>query len=268
MAWGYDRDYFTARQRGWTASAEALASVLLPLFPVRSAVEVGCGTANLLEAFARHGVTDLLGLYGPDDPRDMMRVPEGWLRPWRLDALAPLDRRYDLACTLEVAEHIPERDAAGFVRMLVRAAPVVLFGAAIAGQGGPGHINERRQSWWAERFAAHDYVAVDCVRPALWGVPGMEWYYPQNILVYCRPELVPAGHAPVSNPLYLNLVASEVMQPLLRGPDSIGSAMRALRRDATALAGALGRRLSSSGARRDPHPALRATLSRSAGEGR
>jgi SAM-dependent methyltransferase len=257
MAWGYDRDYFMARQRGWSASAEALAAVLLPLFQVRSAVEVGCGTANLLEAFARHGVTDLLGLYGPDDPRDLMRVSDDKLRPWQLDQLAPLERRFDLSCSLEVAEHIPEARAAQFVHLLVEAAPVVLFGAAISGQGGPGHVNERRQSWWAERFAGHGYVAVDCVRPALWGVAGMEWYYPQNILVYCTPDRVPAGHAPVANPLYLNLVATEVMEPLVRGPDSIGSAVRALRRDSRALAQALRRRLAG-GARVTGHHGDRA----------
>ena len=243
MAWGYDRDYFVARQRGWTASAEAVASALLPLFPVRSAVEIGCGTANLLEAFARHGIDDLLGLYGPHDPADMMRLDAARLRAWDLDQLAPLERRFDLACTLEVAEHIAASRAAAFVEMLVRAAPVVLFSAAIAGQGGPGHVNERRQSWWAALFATHGYVAVDCVRPALWGVPDMEWYYAQNILVYCLPGLVPYGHAPVTNPLYLNLVANEVMQPLVRGPDSIGSAARALRRDGAALAQAVQRRI-------------------------
>jgi hypothetical protein len=54
---------------------------------------------------------------------------------------------------------------------------------------------------------------------------------------------VPPGHAPVTNPLYLNLVADQVMAPLLRGPDSIGSGVAALRRDALALARALRRRL-------------------------
>jgi hypothetical protein len=174
-------------------------------------------------------------------------VPESLLRAWDLDRLTPLDRHYDLACSLEVAEHIPQAQAANFVSLLAQAAPVVLFGAAIAGQGGPGHVNEQRQAWWAALFAQRGYVAVDCIRPAIWGVPGLEWYYAQNILVYCRPEHVPAGHAPVTIPLYLNLVDDRVMAPLLRGPDSIGSAVRGIRRDATALATALRRRAARRG---------------------
>lgn len=243
MAWGYDREYFIARQAGWDSSAAVLAPLLLSLFQVRSAVEVGCGTANLLAALSRLGVPDVLGLCGPDDPPDLMRVAPDRLRAWDLGQLAPLGRRFDLACSIEVGEHIAAERAEQFVALLVAAAPVVLFGAAITGQGGPGHVNEQRQAWWAARFARHGYVPVDCIRAAIWGTPGLEWYYAQNLLIYCTPDMVPPGHAPVTSALYLNLVHDRVMQPLLRGPDSIGSATRALRRDGAALARAVRRRV-------------------------
>ncbi len=242
MAWGYDRGYFIDRQPGWDASAAALVAELRCLFELASAVEIGCGTGNLLAAFVRHGVADVLGLVGPDTPEELMCLPPAQRRAWDLDLLAPLDRRFDIACSLEVAEHVAPADAERFVAMLVAAAPVVVFGAAIPGQGGPGHVNERRQSWWAARFARHGYVAVDCIRSALWGTPGLEWYYAQNVLVYCLPRLVPAGHAPVTCPLYLDLVDERVMAPLLRGPDSIKGAVQALRRDLRALRQALARR--------------------------
>lgn len=243
MALGYERDYFIARQHGWTASAEVVAQRIMELFPITSVVEVGCGTANLLAAFRRRGAADVLGLDGPNVPYDLLCIPQTHVRRWDLDQLAPLPRRFDLACTLEVAEHLPAARAADFVRLLVEAAPVVLFGAAIPGQGGPGHVNEQRQSWWAERFAAHGYLPVDCIRPVLWRVPDMEWYYAQNILVYCRPERIPAGHAPVAARLYLDLVDERVVGPLRRGPDSIKGALRGLARDSHALARALIQRL-------------------------
>lgn len=243
MAWGYERDYFISRQHGWDASAELVAAELLRLFSIRSAVEIGCGTANLLAALTRHGVPDVLGLDGPDVPQDMLCIPATQVRRWDVTRIAPLDRRFDLACTLEVAEHVPPALAAGFVEMLTRAAPVVLFGAAIPGQGGPGHVNEQRQSWWAGLFAGHGYVPVDCIRPAIWGRPDLEWYYAQNILVYCTPDRVPAGRTPVRFPLYLDLVDDRVMAPLVRGPDSILGSLRALRRDTGALTRAIARRV-------------------------
>ncbi len=243
MAVGYERDYFIARQHGWDVSAEIVADLVLGLFAVRSVVEVGCGTGNLLAAFRRRGVADVVGLDGPNVPRDLLCIPEQLVRRWDLDQLAPLPRRFDLACALEVGEHVAPGAAADFVRLLTAAAPVVLFGAAIPGQGGPGHVNEQRQSWWAAKFAAQGYVAVDCVRPAVWGVADMEWYYAQNILAYCRPELVPDGHAPVISRLHLDLVDPRVAAALLRGPDSMKAAARALRRDVGAVLRALRRRM-------------------------
>jgi SAM-dependent methyltransferase len=243
MALGYEREYFIARQHGWTVSAEAVAGLMLSLFRIGSVLEVGCGTGNLLAAFRRGGVADVLGLDGPNVPRDLLCVADSLVQRWDLDQLAPLPRRFDLACSLEVAEHLPEERAADFVRLLTAAAPVVLFGAAIPGQGGPGHVNEQRQSWWAAKFAAQGYVAVDCVRPAIWQVPDVEWYYAQNILVYCQPGLVPPDHSPVASPLYLDLVDDRVAEPLRRGPDSIKGALRAGRRDLGALLRALKRRM-------------------------
>ena len=257
MALGYERDYFIARQHGWTASAAAVVPVLLALFAIRSVVEVGCGTGNLLAAFRRLGVADVLGLDGPNVPRDLLCIPPETVRTWALDQLAPLPRQFDLACSLEVAEHLPQAAAEDFVRLLATAAPVVLFGAAIPGQGGPGHVNEQRQSWWADLFAQHGYVPVDCIRPAVWAVPGMEWYYAQNILVYCRPDLCPAGYAPVAARLYLDLVDERVAAPLRRGPDSITGAVRALGRDGRALGRALARRGGFTSA---SAPAARATV--------
>ena len=56
--------------------------------------------------------------------------------------------------SLEVAEHLSPGRAESFISDLCQAAPVVLFGAAIPGQGGVGHLNEQWQSYWANLFEA------------------------------------------------------------------------------------------------------------------
>jgi hypothetical protein len=70
------------------------------------------------------------------------------------------------------------------VASLVGMADLVLFSAAIPRQGGSDHINERWQSWWADRFAAHGFVPIDCVRRRIWSNPSVEWWYAQNVLLY------------------------------------------------------------------------------------
>ena len=57
-----------------------------------------------------------------------------------------IGRTFDLAVSVEVAEHLPPQRSEWFVEDLCRLAPVVLFSAAVPGQGDPkytGHLNER-----------------------------------------------------------------------------------------------------------------------------
>ncbi len=238
----YDRTYYEIKQDGWWASAAAIVPALLRWFPAQSVLDVGCGTGNLLATFARHGATDLLGIDGGHVPPDLMHIAPDQFMAAEDVRVAALGRRFDVACSLEYAEHLPLSRAREFVGLLADAAPVVLFSAAVPGQGGLGHVNEQRQSWWAALFAAHGRVPVDCIRPAIQNAPGAEWYYAQNTIVYCPPERVPAGLSAVTNPLYLDLLDDRVFGPMTRPPDSLTRSLRALQRDATALWMALRRR--------------------------
>ncbi len=257
----YDRAYYTDRQEDWSASAAALVPPLLRLFPARSVIDVGCRTGNLLAAFAQHGVTDGCGLDGDHVPREHLRIPPAQFRVADLLTLSDVGRPFDIACSLEYANQLPPARAEGFVALLVRAAPVVLFSAAVPGQAGLGHRNAQRQSYWARLFAAHGRVPVDCIRPAVHGAPGVAWYYAQNTLVYCPPARVPEGWSPVTNPLYLDLLDAHVFNPMTRPPDSIRGALHSFERDGAALWRALRRRITHPAVGRRSPPSIRRSCS-------
>ena len=238
----YDRAYYMAKQESWSASAAAIVPALLRWFPAQSVLDIGCGTGNLLATFGRYGVTERLGVDGAQVPRDLMQLAPEQFRAADVATLDDVGRHFDIACSLEYAEHLPPARAQALVALLAAAAPVVLFSAAVPGQGGLGHVNEQRQSYWAGLFAAHGRVAVDCIRPAIHAAVGAEWYYAQNTLVYCPPDRVPHGWSAVANPLYLDLLDDRVFGPMTQPPDSIGGSLRALGRDAAALWHALRRR--------------------------
>ena len=184
----YDEMFFAVLRAGARRSADVILPRLLELAPARSLVDVGCGWGTWMRAALDLGVAEVAGVDGEwVDPADL-EVPAETFR--MADLAAPLDlgRRFDLAISLEVAEHLPPPAAARFVASLARAAPVVAFSAAIPGQGGRGHLNERWPAYWAELFGQHGYEPVDALRPVLWDDPAVEWWYAQNIVIYASPD--------------------------------------------------------------------------------
>jgi SAM-dependent methyltransferase len=180
----YSGSFFSGQASRSRTSAEAVIPLLLELVDVRSAVDVGCGVGTWLSAFRAHGIEDVLGIDGDYVPREQLKIPLEQFQGADLTQPLKIGRRFDLAVSLEVAEHLPPSISDQFVASLVGLADLVLFSAAIPRQRGSKHINERWQSWWAERFAEHGFVAVDCVRRRIWSDPNVEWWYAQNVILY------------------------------------------------------------------------------------
>jgi SAM-dependent methyltransferase len=187
----YTDEFFRARLAGSYASAQRIVPLVLDLVPARSVLDVGCATGHFLRAFAEAGIDDFLGIDGDYVPRHQLAIDERRFRAVDLAAGFDLGRRFDLVISLEVAEHLPRASADRFVASLARHGSTILFSAAIPFQGGDGHLNEQWPSYWAERFERHGYRAYDVVRPALWGMPEVEWWYRQNAVLFCDE----AGHA-------------------------------------------------------------------------
>ena len=63
---------------------------------------------------------------------------------------------------------------------------VILFSAAIPGQGGDHHVNEQWPSYWIARFRERGFVSIDCIRPAIWFDNTVRADYRQNMFVLVR----------------------------------------------------------------------------------
>lgn len=180
----YTRNFYERQSGGSRQSAGEAVPLLLQWLRVSSAVDVGCGIGSWLSVFREHGVTDVLGLDGEYVDRTQLLIPPSQFRPADLTSPPSLDRTFDLALSIEVAEHLPETAADTFVRYLTTLAPVVLFSAAVPGQGGWNHVNEQWPEYWAGRFVERGYVPIDCLRPLLWHRETVQYWHAQNILLY------------------------------------------------------------------------------------
>lgn len=188
---GYDATFYDSLRQGALKSAQHVVPLVLSLTGARRVIDVGCGSGAWLSVFAEHGV-EVLGVEGPHLPAESLDIASE--RVLRHDLTQPfaLDERFDLAMSLEVAEHLPIEAAEDFVATLVRLSSLVLFSAAAPHQGGREHVNEQWPSWWAERFASHGYVPVDCIRRRIWSDPDVEWWYAQNTLLYVAGDVLAA----------------------------------------------------------------------------
>jgi len=219
----YSESFFEDQQDGSARSAQVVVPIVLSLFPCRSVVDFGCGVGGWLKEFERYGVSDYLGVDGDYVPRHMLKIPADRFRPADFRNMDGLDRRFDLASSLEVAEHLPEDRAKPFVAALVEAAPVVLFSAAIPLQGGTDHLNEQRQSYWAKLFAEHGYIALDCIRPMIYGDLRIQYWYRQNILIFCHPDKRPPACTAVASSYELDRIDPGTADRLARMVDRLAS---------------------------------------------
>jgi SAM-dependent methyltransferase len=184
----YQPQYYDAITAGSLRSARAVLPLVFDAVSPRSLLDVGSGIGAWSSVAIDLGVEDVRALDGDYVQREQLLIPPDSFSAANLEDPFDLGRRFDLVMTLEVAEHLPEHSAAGFVASLVRHGDAVLFSAAIPRQGGENHLNEQWPEYWAEHFAEHGYVAVDYLRPKVWRHPEVELWYAQNMLLFVRAE--------------------------------------------------------------------------------
>lgn len=197
----YDRAFYAEQIDGSARSARVVVPALLDLIrEVNSVVDVGCGAGAWLSRFKDSGVDRVLGMDGGDaDEHGQLEIERAEFRSCDFEQEISVGERFGLCICLEVAEHLTEKSAPALVRNLCSLSDVVLFSAAVPGQGGTNHLNERWPSYWADLFAEEGYRALDIIRGRFWNDARIEWWHRQNMLLFANT----AGLARISHPAAL-----------------------------------------------------------------
>jgi SAM-dependent methyltransferase len=195
MAGLYDTRYYRSISSGSRRSAVSVFNHLAPLLEdgEASLVDVGCGSGAWAAVFAeRFATKDIRGIDGDYVDRARLEIAEVAFQAHDLTRPLKADRRFALASSLEVAEHLPEASAPILIDTLSGFSDRVLFSAAVPGQGGEYHVNEQPLEYWRALFRARGFTAVDCIRPVLRKDRSVAPWYRYNSILYVRDDAVAA----------------------------------------------------------------------------
>mgnify|MGYP001627750901 CR=1 FL=1 len=183
----YDDDFFAYTSGISWKSAQKVVPVFKEILPFcRSVADFGCAEGVWLKCWIENGVDDVVGIDGDYVNTDALHIPKDRFFARNLDTPVDLGRTFDVACSLEVAEHLSPESSREFVQSLTRHSDVVIFSAAPPGQGGEFHMNEREYDEWRAFFAEQGYEAYDCVRSKLRDYHDVSFWYRYNVVLYVK----------------------------------------------------------------------------------
>ncbi len=151
---------------------------------VKLLLDFGCGEGGWLSIWKQRGVKDYIGVDGQYVDQTRLLIERERFVAADLRRPVDLGRRFDMVQSLEVAEHLEKASAEIFVETLTRHGDMVLFSAAVPGQGGVNHVNERPYEYWRRLFSERGFSMYDPLRPALLEHHTVEPWYRYNTFLY------------------------------------------------------------------------------------
>ena len=127
----YTNSFFESHSDGSESSARVILPILCERIQFQNVVDVGCGIGNWLSVFVEKGISDVVGVDGSYVDRQMLRIESRCFVEHDLTLPLHLERRFELAMCMEVAEHLPEASANTLVESLVGLSDQILFYQAI-----------------------------------------------------------------------------------------------------------------------------------------
>lgn len=204
----YSSDFYAYTNIVAIPSARAIVPKLVDLLSPKSVLDVGCGAGAWCSIWVENGVPEVVGADGGYVDRERMLIDPAQFLAADLSQSFFAGRRFDLVVSLEVAEHIHASNADTFIDNLVSHGDIVLFSAAVPGQGGEFHVNEQPLQYWRDKFAQHGYQCFDPIRPLVRHDSSVAAWYRFNTLLYVTgdkvaalPSAIRSSMVPVGEPI-------------------------------------------------------------------
>ena len=182
----YDKKFYeNNKNNAKLRSVDIVLAEVLTIIPAcHSAVDFGCATGTWLKGLEKYDITDIRGYDGKWVDQSKLLIQKEAFFEIDFDKPMEIDRKFDLAISIEVGEHLHESSADSFIENITKSADFVLFSAAIPYQGGKNHVNEQWPEYWDKKFNRFGYVCIDSIRKKLWNNYEVIDFHRQNILFF------------------------------------------------------------------------------------
>lgn len=185
----YNENYFQSQI--FNFDYEPIAQAIIEEYNPKSILEFGCGKGDLTKCLANHGI-EIIAVDGYAKP-DFSKFPNIKFSFLNLNNelevttfLSNLNSRFDIAISLEVAEHLNPEISSSLIKWMTSVTDKIIFSAAVIGQGGDGHINCKPREFWHNEFQKNGFMISDKIREKVRNHEGVGPWYRHNIIDYYR----------------------------------------------------------------------------------
>jgi hypothetical protein len=148
---------FFRSRNGLSWRSMMVCSAIVEVLRPNTVVDMGCSIGDFIKSFRELGI-EAYGIDGSPACLDFLNVPKEFIEIVDLRVLQEWTKKYDLAVSFEVAEHIEPEYADIFIQNLVNSSDKVIFTAARPGYIGHYHVNCQRNYYWSEKFEKQGYL--------------------------------------------------------------------------------------------------------------
>jgi len=147
----YNKKFYSFSKEEVAKFVPEFVDIICKKLEPKSVIDIGCGIGLYLNEFDKKSV-EVIGYDGSPHAIKNSTAKPGLVNLYDLRNEFNPKKKYDVAMSVEVAEHIPTKLSDRLVSTLVKSSDLIVLTAAQKGQGGTDHINEQPKSFWIEKF--------------------------------------------------------------------------------------------------------------------
>lgn len=158
----FDKFYYShccganyTRTDEWLQFFRYIADRVIAITAPTRVLDAGCAKGFLVEAFREKGVE----AFGVDISEYAIGEAHESIQPFvKVQSLTErIESKFDLIISIEVLEHMPQKDAINAIAQICSATDDVIFSSSPFDYDEPTHINVHPPEYWAREFARHGF---------------------------------------------------------------------------------------------------------------